>query len=116
MIYKETVLKVVDSSGAKKVRCFQIYKKLPYASVGDIIKVSVISVDPASKIKKGNIYKAVVVQTVSSINRKNGIRLSFNQNAVILIDEKLEPISKRGVDYVAMDIDPKYRVISKGVI
>lgn len=115
MIYKETVLKVVDSSGAKKARCFQVYKKA-YASVGDVIKVSVISVDPASKIKKGTIYKAIVVQTVSSIARKNGIRLSFNQNSAILVDEKLEPISKRGIDYVAMDIAPKYRVISKGVV
>ena len=94
MIQTTTVLDVADNSGAKQVRCIKVLggSKKFSAAIGDIIVVSVRSAIPRSKVSKGEIYKAVVVRTKSGITRPDGSRLLFGQNAVVLLNTKLEEI------------------------
>ena len=97
MIQTETVLSIADNSGAKKVLCIKVLggSKKRYARIGDIIKVTVKDAIPRGKVKKGDVYDAVVVRTAQGVRRKDGSRIRFDTNAVVLLNTKLEPIGTR---------------------
>jgi large subunit ribosomal protein L14 len=90
MIQMETVLAAGDNSGAKRLKCFKVLggSKKKYASVGDIIVVSVKESVANSKVAKGSVHKAVVVRTTKEIKRKDGSTIRFDQNAAVLIKGK----------------------------
>jgi len=109
MIREETNLIVADNSGAKKVRCFRVLgghgKK--YASVGDVIVVSVKSAIPNANVKKGTVQKAVVVRTAKEIRRKDGSYIRFDDNAAVILNEKGEPRGTRIFGPVARELREK---------
>lgn len=115
MINKQTVLRVIDNSGAKLVRCFMVYKKR-YASIGSVIKVSVLKASPTSKIKKGSVCKAVVVRTKKVFIRKDRSSLAFSYNDVVLLNEKLELIATRVKGVVPKELTSNIKTIAEGVI
>lgn len=97
MIQSFTRLTVADNSGAKEVMCIKVlggsHKR--YASIGDVIVVSVKKAIPNGKVKKGQVLKAVVVRTKKEIHRENGSLVRFDDNAAVLLDAKREPIGTR---------------------
>ena len=97
MIQIQTELTVADNTGAKRVECIKVLggSKRRYASIGDIIVVSIKDAIPKSKVKKGTVHKAVVVRTKKSIKRNDGSQVKFDNNAVVLTDDKGEPIGTR---------------------
>ena len=97
MIQERSVLKVADNSGAKVVRCFRILggTRRRYAGVGDIIVASVQSAEPRKAVKKKDVVKVLVVRTKNSMRRKDGSYVRFDENAVILVDAKKEPVATR---------------------
>ena len=97
MIQVQTELMVADNTGAKKVECIKVLggSKRRYASIGDIIKVSVKEAIPKGKVKKGSVHKAVVVRVRKGIHRNDGSKVRFDNNAAVLTDDKGEPIGTR---------------------
>ena len=97
MIQVQTELFVADNTGAKKIECIKVLggSKRRYASIGDIIVVSVKEAIPRGKVKKGSIHKAVVVRTKQGIFRNDGSKVKFDNNAAVLTDEKGEPLGTR---------------------
>ena len=97
MIQVQTELMVADNTGAKRVECIKVLggSKRRYASVGDLIVISVKDAIPKGKVKKGAVHKAVVVRTRKEIYRDDGSKVQFDTNAVVLTDEKGEPIGTR---------------------
>ncbi|MFZ5467186.1 MAG: 50S ribosomal protein L14 [Pseudomonadota bacterium] len=97
MIQMQTVLDAADNSGAKKVQCIKVIggSHRRYAGVGDIIKVSVKDAIPRGKVKKGDVYNAVVVRTAKGVRRADGSVIRFDGNAAVLLNNKLEPIGTR---------------------
>jgi len=97
MIQMQTVLDVADNSGAKRVQCIKVLggSKRRYAAIGDIIKVSVKDAIPRGKVKKGEIYTAVVVRTAKGVRRNDGSLIRFDGNAAVLLDSRQEPIGTR---------------------
>ena len=97
MIQVQTELLVADNTGAKKVECIKVLggSKRRYASVGDIIVVSVKEAIPDGKVKKGTVHKAVVVRTKYAILRNDGSKVKFDNNAAVLVDDKSEPVGTR---------------------
>jgi large subunit ribosomal protein L14 len=97
MIQMQTVLNAADNSGARRVQCIKVLggSKRRYARVGDIIKVSVKDAIPRGKVKKGEVYNAVVVRTRKGIRRPDGSAIRFDQNAAVILNSKLEPIGTR---------------------
>lgn len=97
MIQAQTMLKSADNSGARALMCIKVLggSKRRYAFVGDIIKVSVKEAAPKTRVKKGEVYKAVVVRTVHSIRRPDGSQLRFDANAAVLLNDRKEPIGTR---------------------
>ena len=97
MIQMQTVLDAADNSGARRVQCIKVLggSKRRYAGVGDIIKVSVKDSIPRGKVKKGEIYNAVVVRTRKGVRRKDGSLIRFDGNAAVLLNARLEPIGTR---------------------
>jgi large subunit ribosomal protein L14 len=97
MIQSESRLEVADNSGAKEVLCIKVLggSKRRYASVGDIIVVTVKDAVPRGKVKKGEIYKAVIVRTKQSVRRVDGSLISFDKNAAVLINKQGEPVGSR---------------------
>lgn len=97
MIQERSILKVADNSGAKIVRCFRILggTRRRYARLGDVIVASVQSAEPRKTVKKKDIVKAIVVRQRKSIRRTDGSYVRFDENAVILIDAKKEPVATR---------------------
>lgn len=97
MIQERSILKVADNSGAKMVRCFRVLGggRKRYAGIGDIIIASVQKAEPRKAVKKKDIVKAVVVRTRKTQHRKDGSYYRFDDNAVVLIDEKKEPRATR---------------------
>ena len=97
MIQVQTELTVADNTGARRVECIKVLggSKRRYASIGDNIVVSVKDAIPNGKVKKGSVHKAVVVRTKYSIFRNDGSAVKFDNNAVVLTDEKGEPIGTR---------------------
>lgn len=97
MIQERTILKVADNSGAKTVRCFRILggSRKRYAGLGDIIVASVQVAEPRKGTKKKDIVKAVVVRTRNNIRRKGGLYVRFDENAVVILNAKKEPVGTR---------------------
>ena len=97
MIQMRTILNVADNSGAKRCMCIKVLggSKRRYAAVGDVIKVSVKDAIPRGKVKKGEVYDAVVVRTKSGVRRPDGSLIRFDTNAAVLRTSKLEPIGTR---------------------
>ena len=97
MIGVQTELQVADNTGAKRIECIKVLggSKRRYASIGDTIVVAVKEAIPRGKVKKGAVHKAVVVRTRKEIFRDDGSKVQFDKNAVVLTDDKGEPIGTR---------------------
>lgn len=97
MIQMQSTLDVADNTGARKIQCIKVLggSKRRYAEVGDIIKVTVKEAAPRGRVKKGEIYNAVVVRTAKGVRRKDGSLIRFGGNAAVLLNTKLEPIGTR---------------------
>lgn len=97
MIQAESRMSVADNSGAKEVLCIKVLggSKRRYAGVGDVIVVTIKDAIPRGKVKKGDVHKAVIVRTKQAIRRADGMQISFDKNAVVLIDKQGEPIGSR---------------------
>jgi len=97
MIQMQTNLTVADNSGAKRVMCIKVLggSHRRYAGVGDIIKVSVKDAIPRGKVKKGDVYNAVVVRTKKGVRRNDGSLIRFDGNAAVLLNNQLQPIGTR---------------------
>ena len=97
MIQMQTILKSADNSGARKVMCIKVLggSHRRFASVGDVIKVAIKDALPKAKVKKGEVYNAVIVRTKKGVRRPDGSLIRFDSNAVVLLDNKLEPIGTR---------------------
>ena len=97
MIQMETNLDVADNSGARRVQCIKVLggSRRRYATVGDIIVVSVKEAIPKGRVKKGQVMKAVVVRTAKGVRRPDGSLIRFDRNAAVLINEQGEPIGTR---------------------
>ena len=97
MIQLRTVLEVADNSGAKVVQCIKVLggSKRRYAGVGDIIKISVKEAIPNSRVKKGDIYHAVVVRTKHGVRRGDGSVIRFDSNAAVLLNPQYQPLGTR---------------------
>jgi large subunit ribosomal protein L14 len=109
MIQMRTVLDVADNSGARKVQCIKVLggSKRKYASIGDIIVVSVKEANPNAKVKKGEVTKAVVVRTAKEIGRADGTYIRFDNNSAVLIDNQKEPVGTRIFGPVARELRAK---------
>jgi large subunit ribosomal protein L14 len=109
MIQIQTTLDVADNSGAKKVGCIKVLggSKRRYASVGDIIVVSVKDAMPHAKVKKGEVYKAVIVRTKKEIGRPDGSHIRFDNNSAVLLNKSMEPIGTRIFGPVARELRAK---------
>ena len=109
MIQQESVLNVADNSGAKKVYCIRIAggSKRKYASVGDIITVSVKEAIPNSKVTKGSVVKAVIVRTAKEVRRPDGSYIRFDDNAAVVITPEGEPVGTRVFGPVARELRAK---------
>jgi large subunit ribosomal protein L14 len=115
MIQMQTVLEVADNSGARKVACFKVLggSKRRYAHIGDIIKVSIKDAAPRGKVKKGDVYTAVVVRTRKGVRRADGSLIRFDANAAVLLNNKGDPIGTRIFGPVTRELREKYmRIIS----
>jgi len=109
MIQNETVLEVADNSGARLVLCIRVLggSRRRYATIGDIIVVSVQDALPEAKVKKGEVLKAVVVRTKKEISRPDGTYLRFDDNSAVLINNQLEPLGTRVFGPVARELRAK---------
>jgi len=109
MIQTRTTLDVADNSGARRVQCIKVLggSKRRYASIGDIIVVSVKEAIPNAKVKKGDVMKAVVVRTAKEIGRPDGTYIRFDNNSAVLIDNQKEPVGTRIFGPVARELRAK---------
>jgi large subunit ribosomal protein L14 len=97
MIQMQTELRVADNSGARRVECIKVLggSHRRYASVGDIIKVAIKEAIPRGKVKKGDVYNAVVVRTKKGIRRNDGSTIRFDGNAAVILNDNHQPIGTR---------------------
>ncbi|MCG6867530.1 MAG: 50S ribosomal protein L14 [Gammaproteobacteria bacterium] len=97
MIQMQTILDAADNSGARKVQCIKVLggSHRRYAGIGDIIKVSVKDAIPRGKVKKGDVYNAVVVRTAKGVRRQDGSLVRFDSNAAVLLNNQNQPIGTR---------------------
>lgn len=109
MIQTQTILDVADNSGARKVMCIKVLggTKRRYASVGDVIVVSIKEAIPNSRVKKGDVHKAVVVRTAKEIARSDGTFIKFDTNSAVLLNAQKEPIGNRIFGPVARELRGK---------
>ncbi len=110
MIQMQTNLEVADNSGARRIQCIKVLggSKRKFASVGDLIVVSVKEAIPRGKVKKGEIHKAVVVRTSKEVRRDDGSAIRFDTNAAVLIDPQNEPIGTRIFGPVTRELRGKH--------
>ncbi|MGA2959554.1 MAG: 50S ribosomal protein L14 [Thermodesulfobacteriota bacterium] len=109
MIQMQTSLEVADNSGAKRLSCIKVLggTKRKYASLGDVIIVSVKEAIPNSKVKKGEVMRAVIVRTVKEVRRQDGSYIKFDENSAVLITPQNEPIGTRIFGPVARELRAK---------
>jgi large subunit ribosomal protein L14 len=109
MIQQQTVLDVADNTGAKTVMCFKVLggSKRRYASVGDVVIGSVKKAIPTATVKKGSVVRAVVVRTRKDIRRRDGSRVRFDRNALVIIDKDGNPVGTRIFGAVARELRNK---------
>ncbi len=110
MIQAETRLKVADNSGAKEVYCIKVLggSRRRYATIGDIITVSVKEALPDSKVKKGDVLKAVIVRTKKEIKRPDGSYIRFGENSAVLVAANNDPLGTRIFGPVARELRAKH--------
>jgi len=106
MIQQQTYLTAADNSGAKRLQCIKVLggSKRKYATIGDVIVVSVKEAMPRSKVKKGDVMRAVVVRTVKEVRRVDGSYIKFDENAAVLVTDDKEPIGTRIFGPVAREL------------
>ncbi len=109
MVQAESILDVADNSGARKVRCVRVLggSHRRYASLGDEIVVSIRETIPNSKVKKGDVMRAVVVRTAKEVGRPDGSYIRFDNNAAVLLDNQREPVGTRIFGPVARELRAK---------
>ena len=109
MIQQQTTLDVADNSGAKKLMCIKVLggSKRKYASIGDIIVVSIKEAIPGAKVKKGEVARAVIVRTAKELARADGSYIRFDSNSAVLINKDNEPIGTRIFGPVARELRAK---------
>jgi large subunit ribosomal protein L14 len=109
MVQQTTILDVADNSGAKRLMCIKVLggSKRKYASIGDIIVVSIKEAIPGAKVKKGDVAKAVIVRTAKEIARADGSYIRFDSNSAVLINKDNEPIGTRIFGPVARELRAK---------
>ncbi|MCH8843236.1 MAG: 50S ribosomal protein L14 [SAR324 cluster bacterium] len=109
MIQMQTMLRVADNTGAKKLMCIKVLggSRRRYASIGDIIVATVKEAVPNSRIRKGEVVRAVVVRTRKEVGRNDGSYIKFDENAAVLIDARKEPIGTRIFGPVARELRAK---------
>ncbi len=108
MIQEETDLVVADNTGARRVRCFRVLgQRKRYAYVGDVIRVAVKEAQPNGAVKKGQVCLAVIVRTAYPIRRPDGSYIKFDNNAVVIVDSKKNPIGSRIFGPVARELRDK---------
>ncbi|HMT94380.1 50S ribosomal protein L14 [uncultured Thiothrix sp.] len=97
MIQMQSMLQIADNSGARRVMCIKVLggSHRRYANIGDVIKVSIKDAIPRGKVKKGDVYNAVIVRTAKGVRRNDGSVIRFDGNAAVLLNNKLEPIGTR---------------------
>jgi large subunit ribosomal protein L14 len=97
MIQMQTLLDVADNTGARTLKCIKVLggSKRRYAHIGDVIKVTIKDAAPRGRVKKGEVYNALVVRTAHGVRRDDGSRVKFDGNAAVLLNNKLEPIGTR---------------------
>ena len=97
MIQMQSTLFVADNTGAKKIECIKVLggSKRRFASIGDVIVITVKDAIPRGKVKKGEIYNAVVVRTAKGVRRNDGSLIRFDGNAAVILDSRLEPVGTR---------------------
>ena len=97
MIQMQSNLFVADNSGARKIQCIKVLggSKRRFASIGDIVVVSIKDAIPRGKVKKGEVFKAVIVRTKKDFSRPEGTSIRFDKNAAVLLDKQEEPIATR---------------------
>ena len=109
MVQTFTMLDVADNSGAKKVMCIRVLggTRRKYASLGDVIVVSIKEAIPNAKVKKGEIAKAVIVRTKKEVSRQDGSYIRFDTNSAVLVDKDNEPVGTRIFGPVARELRAK---------
>ena len=109
MIQQETMVTVADNSGAKQAKCFRVLggSRRRYAYLGDVVVCAVKQAIPGGTVKKGEVVKGVVVRTRKEQRRRDGSYMRFDENAVVLINDKLEPIGTRIFGPVARELREK---------
>ena len=109
MIQMQSRLDVADNTGAKSVMCIKVLggSKRRYASIGDIIKVSIKEAAPRGRVKKGEVYSAVVVRTAKELSRPDGTYIRFDNNGAVLVNKDNEPIGTRIFGPVARELRAK---------
>lgn len=109
MVQMQTLLDVADNSGAKKLSCIKVLggSKRKYASLGDVIVVSVKEAIPNSKVKKGEVMRAVIVRTVKEVRRVDGSYIKFDDNSAVLINPQNDPVGTRIFGPVARELRAK---------
>ena len=115
MIQTQTLLEIADNSGARRAMCIKVLggSKRRYANIGDIIKVAIKEAIPRTKVKKGDVLNAVVVRTKFGIRRDDGSALKFDKNAVVLLDNQLQPVGTRIFGPIARELrDSFMKIIS----
>lgn len=97
MIQVQTMLHSADNSGARKVQCIKVLggSRRRYANIGDVVKVSIKDAMPRGRVKKGEVYNAVVVRTKKGVRRPDGSLIHFDENAVVLLSAQLQPVGTR---------------------
>lgn len=116
MIAMQTRLGVADNTGAKEVMCIKVLggSKRRFASLGDVIVVSVKSAQPSGKVKPGSVHRAVIVRAVKGINRRDGSKISFDDNAVVILKQGkgvTDPLGTRIFGPVPMELKSNYMKI-----
>lgn len=110
MIQAQTNMDIADNSGARRVQCIKVLggSKRKYASVGDVVVVSVKEAIPRGRVKKGDVLKAVIVRTAKDIRRADGTLIRFDRNAAVLINNQGEPIGTRIFGPVTRELRAKH--------
>ena len=116
MIQMQSRLDVADNTGARSVMCIKVLggSKRRYANIGDVIKVTVKEAAPRGRVKKGEVYNAVVVRTAHGVRRPDGSSINFDGNAAVLLNNKLEPIGTRIFGPVTRELrtEPCMKIVS----
>lgn len=113
MIQMQTVLSAADNTGARSLMCVKVLggSRRRYAGIGDVIKVSVKEAAPRGRVKRGDVYNAVVVRTVHGVRRADGSRVKFDANAAVLLTAKQEPVGTRVFGPVTRELRERFMKI-----